>query len=192
MGGSRQEVGRLELLDHRQRLALGPGLGFVIAVEGEKHDETEQEGESGGEHSEHARGARSPSLKKLPSGARRRTSSIAATATATCCHDDDNSPGEVHCRSGCVRSVRSASVGSGICIRALPDNTTGSAGPVSGREGRRGVPALCRIRRRAAAPSTTARSAGRSCSGWGSIPATHSATSYCLRPSSSELRRARP
>ena len=56
-GGGRQELGRLELLDHGQGLGLGPRLGVVVAGEGEEHDEPEQEGEPGGEHPEHPGGA---------------------------------------------------------------------------------------------------------------------------------------
>ena len=51
----REELGRLELLGKDPRLFLGAATRRVEALECEKHDEPDQHGEPGCEHTEHAR-----------------------------------------------------------------------------------------------------------------------------------------
>ena len=53
----REELRRLDLLRHRERLRLGPGARRVVAGEGEEDHEAEEHGETGRQHAEHARGA---------------------------------------------------------------------------------------------------------------------------------------
>ena len=115
-GGGGQELGRLELLDHGQRLGLGPRLGVVVAGEGEEHDEPEQQGEPGGEHPEHPGGAvavaeeaplRGAPADRQHGGDGRRH------------HDRDDQPTqeEVHRQSGWPRTAGRASPGRGDCVR---------------------------------------------------------------------------
>ena len=56
-GAVGQELGRLDLLRHDRRLGLGAGPRLVVRRERQEDDETEQHGESGGQHAEDARGA---------------------------------------------------------------------------------------------------------------------------------------
>jgi hypothetical protein len=72
---------RLELLADREGLSLGTAARVVVAGEGKEDNEPERDREPGGQHPEAARGAVAVG-KTLPSGARRRTRSIARTATA--------------------------------------------------------------------------------------------------------------
>ena len=52
--GSREELGRLELLPDDLSLGLGAGARGVVALEGEEDDEPEHDRESRRDHAEHA------------------------------------------------------------------------------------------------------------------------------------------
>ena len=68
-GGWRQELGGLELLAQRQRLGLRAAARLVVAGEGQKDDQAEEDGEPGGQHAEDAGGA----VAVLEDAARRRS-----------------------------------------------------------------------------------------------------------------------
>jgi hypothetical protein len=78
-GRGRKELGRLDLLCHRERLELRSSPRSVIGFEGEEHDEPERHGEPRRQHAEHARGAVAV-VEVAPSGVVRRVSNIPATA----------------------------------------------------------------------------------------------------------------
>ena len=80
-GRSREELCVLDLLDDDQRLLLGAAARLVVAREGEEDDEPEQHREPGRQHAEDPRRAIAV-LEVAALGCPRRTSSIAATATA--------------------------------------------------------------------------------------------------------------
>jgi hypothetical protein len=54
--GDREELRSLELLRDQERLRFRTAAGLVIACEREEHDQSEQNREAGGQHTEDARG----------------------------------------------------------------------------------------------------------------------------------------
>ncbi len=90
-----QELGGLELLCHDEGLGLGAAPGSVVALEGQEHDEPEQDREPRREHAEHPCG----SVAVVEVAAVGRTASDEqehADRDPRRGHDDEQCPDEVH------------------------------------------------------------------------------------------------